>query len=89
VASTPRARLYDLIDGRHIGHGEAVLWQGKSPEKSFAGTVPVYSFTCPRCRRDVPLRLPTLLAAIDAAKSRPSRLVRPVVDISTLQAVLR
>ena len=83
----PRARLWDLLDGRDIGQGEIVLWQGDSPERSWAGDVPVYSFRCRRCGLDVPMRLPTLFAAIDAArKNRPGR--RPVVDIAPSQAVL-
>lgn len=84
----PRARLYDLLDGRDIGQGDTVLWHGPGPERSWAGDVPVYAFTCRRCRRDVPLRLPTLLAEIDAAhRARPDR-GRPVVDIATLRTVL-
>ena len=84
----PAARLYDLLDGRDIGRGETVLWVGESPERSFAGDVPVYAFRCRRCGKDVPLRLPTLLAEIDAARvARPGR-ARPVVDISRLRTVL-
>jgi hypothetical protein len=56
VGKHPRAHLFDLLDGRDIGHGETVLWAGDSPERSWAGDVAVYRFQCRRCRRDVPLR---------------------------------
>jgi hypothetical protein len=83
-----RARLYDLIDGRTIGQGETVLWRGDSPERSWAGGVPVYAFRCRRCGRDVPLRLPTLLAAIDADRREHPGRAGAVVEISTVQEVL-
>jgi hypothetical protein len=80
--------LFDLIDGRGVGQGETVLWCGDSPERSWAGDVPVYRFRCKRCRRDVPMRLPTLLAEIDADRAaRPDR-IRPVVDIAAVRALL-
>jgi hypothetical protein len=83
-----RARLCDLIDGRTIGQGETVLWRGDSPERSWAGGVPVYAFRCRRCGRDVPLRLPTLLAAIDADRREHPGRAGAVVEISTVQEVL-
>ena len=83
-----RARLFDLLDGRDIGQGETVLWQGDSPEQAWAGAVPVFRFQCRRCGRDVRLRLPVLLAEITAAReARPDRW-RPVVDIAALRTVL-
>jgi hypothetical protein len=42
--------LFDLLDGRDIGQGEVVLWQGDSPKRSWVGDVPVYPFWCRRCR---------------------------------------
>ena len=84
----PRARLFELLDGRDIGQPGTVLWQGDSPERSWAGEVPVYGFRCRPCGRNVPLRLPTLLAEIDADwEARPDR-TRPRVDISALRTVL-
>ena len=84
----PRARLHDLIDGRDVGQGEIVLWRGDSPERSWAAEVPVYAFACRRCGRDVPMRLPTLLAEFGADReARPDR-ARPVVDIAALRTVL-
>jgi hypothetical protein len=82
-----RAGLFDLLDGRDLGLGDVVLWQGESPEKSFADDVPGYRFVCPRCGRDVPLRLPTLLAEISADREARSDRVRPVIDIARLRAV--
>jgi hypothetical protein len=83
-----RARLFDLLDGRDIGEGEAVLWQGDSPEQAWADAVPVFRFECRSCGHDVQLRLPVLLAEITAAReARPDRW-RPVVDIAALRTVL-
>jgi hypothetical protein len=77
-----RTRLFDLLDGRDIGQGEIVLWQGRSPEQAWVAEVPVYRFRCPRRGRDVPMRLPRLLGEIDAARQAHPRRARPVVDIA-------
>lgn len=49
----PGARLFDLLDGRHIGQGELIPWQGTSPETAWPARFPSTHSAAARTRRCV------------------------------------
>jgi hypothetical protein len=86
----PEALLGNVADARTMG-GDGILWpspvpQGQMviPHRAFAGKPAVCRFHCRRCGRDVRLREPNLLAAIDVLRHAGGAGKRQTLDISLL-----
>jgi hypothetical protein len=84
----PEALIARFVDEQDPGAGRGIVWQQTPHEDLVADVRPdrsqTFRFACKRCGRDVRLREPSVLAAIDALRQAGESHKRLILNISLL-----